>query len=258
MTEPGSTAHAIEVEDVTVRYGHILALDHATVRIPTGQVCALVGMNGSGKSTLFKTIVGSVTPTTGSVRLGGRTPAAARRAGSVGYVPQSEDIDWTFPISVRDVVMTGRYGHLGFTRRARRADHDAVDEALARVELTDYADRQIGQLSGGQRKRAFVARGIAQEASILLLDEPFAGVDKRTEGTITALLRELADAGTTILVSTHDLQVLPKLADEAILLMRRVIAQGDPTDVITTDNLVRAFGLDPLDRSDLRAQEEAS
>ncbi len=157
--------------------------------------------------------------------------------------------------------MTGRYGHLGFTRRPKRADHDAVDEALARVELTDYADRQIGQLSGGQRKRAFVARGIAQEASILLLDEPFAGVDKRTEATITALLRELADFGVTILVSTHDLQVLPTLADEAILLMRRVVAQGEPAEVITTDNLVRAFGLDPLDRTVQTPgdrQEEAS
>lgn len=241
--------HAISVEDVTVRYGNILALDHASVHVGAGRISALVGMNGSGKSTLFKTIVGSVTPTTGSVRLAGKTPAAARRAGLVGYVPQSEAIDWTFPISVRDVVMTGRYGRLGPTRRPRRVDHEAVDEALARVELTDHADRQIGQLSGGQRKRAFVARGIAQQASILLLDEPFAGVDKRTEGTITALLRELADAGTTILVSTHDLQVLPELADEAILLMRRVVAQGVPREVITTDNLVRAFGLDPLDRT---------
>src|SRR5690606_32699446 len=130
------------------------------------------------------------------------------------------DIDWSFPLSVREVVMTGRFGRLGFTRRPKKADHAAVDEALARVELTEYADRQIGQLSGGQRKRAFVARGIAQEASILLLDEPFAGVDKRTEATITTLLRELADSGVTILISTHDLAVLPELADEAILLMR--------------------------------------
>ncbi|UOG22782.1 metal ABC transporter ATP-binding protein [Gordonia amicalis] len=249
------TSQAIEVDDVTVRYGRILALDHASVRVPAGRVCALIGMNGSGKSTLFKTIVGSVTPTTGSVTLAGKSPTAARKSGLVGYVPQSEDIDWSFPLSVRDVVMTGRYGHLGFTRRPKRADHDAVDAALARVELTDYADRQIGQLSGGQRKRAFVARGIAQEASILLLDEPFAGVDKRTEATITALLRELADSGVTILVSTHDLQVLPTLADEAILLMRRVVAQGAPEEVITTDNLVRAFGLDPLERD---RQGEAS
>ncbi|MBY4574836.1 ABC transporter [Gordonia paraffinivorans] len=250
-------SHAIEVDDVTVRYGRILALDHATVRVPTGRICALVGMNGSGKSTLFKTIVGTVSPTTGSVSLAGRSPAAARKAGLVGYVPQSEDIDWSFPMSVREVVMTGRYGRLGFTRRPKKADHAAVDEALARVELTEYADRQIGQLSGGQRKRAFVARGIAQEASILLLDEPFAGVDKRTEATITTLLRELADSGVTILISTHDLAVLPELADEAILLMRRVVAQGDPTEVITTENLVRAFGLDPLEASRER-REEAS
>lgn len=165
-------------------------------------------------------------------------------------MPQSEDVDWAFPVTVRDVVMTGRYGHMGFTRHAKKADHDAVDHALERVELTEYADRQIGQLSGGQKKRAFVARGIAQGASILLLDEPFAGVDKRSEATITRLLRELADDGATILVSTHDLHALPDLADEAVLLMRRVLMHGDPDEVLQPDNLALAFGLDVLNRGD--------
>ena len=236
----------IDVHDVTVRYGDVVALDHATLRLRAGTVCGLIGMNGSGKSTLFKTIMGLVEPDSGTVRIAGGAPARARRTGAVSYVPQSEDIDWSFPLSVRDVVMTGRYGRLGFTRRPRRADNAAVDEALARVELTDFQHRQIGQLSGGQRKRAFVARGIAQEASILLLDEPFAGVDKRTEATITRLLRELAAAGDTVLVSTHDLHSLPVLADEAVLLMREVLDHDTPDRIIEPESLVRAFGVDPL------------
>lgn len=226
MTSTG--CDAIVADDVTVRYGDVVALDGASLTLRQGTVCGLVGMNGSGKSTLFKTIMGLVRPDSGTVTVNGRPPRAARRSASIGYVPQSEDIDWQFPVSVEDVVMTGRYGQLGFTRRPRQQDRDAVDDALARVELTDYRHRQIGRLSGGQRKRAFVARGIAQGTSILLLDEPFAGVDKRTEATITAQLRSLAAEGVTVLVSTHDLHALPTLADEAILLMRKVLVHDTP------------------------------
>jgi manganese transport system ATP-binding protein len=201
-------------------------------------------MNGSGKSTLFKVIMGTVRPDAGRVFINGEVPSRARRQGMVAYVPQSEDVDWSFPVSVRDVVMMGRYAHQGFTRRPRRGDIDAVDRALDRVELTAYADRQIGQLSGGQRKRAFIARGLAQGATVLLLDEPFAGVDKRSEATITRLLRELAVQGCTVLVSTHDLNALPALCDEAILLMRKVLVHGDPLEVLRPENLALAFGLD--------------
>ena len=241
---------AISVHDLTVHYGEVRALDRVTLDVQPGRVCALIGMNGSGKSTLFKAIMGLVRPDSGAVRVNGETPATARRSGAVGYVPQSEDVDWTFPLSVRDVVMTGRYGHMGVTRRPRRADRDAVDHALARVDLTEHAARQIGQLSGGQKKRVFVARGIAQGANVLLLDEPFAGVDKRSEATITRLLRDLADDGATILVSTHDLHALPTLADEAILLMRRVLMHGTPAEVLKPEALALAFGLDVLDRGD--------
>lgn len=243
-----SAAFAVSVDDVTVHYGDVLALDHASLSLAPGRVCGLVGMNGSGKSTLFKAVMGMVRPDTGTVLVNGERPAAARRAGVIAYVPQSEDVDWAFPLSVRDVVMMGRYGHLGLTRRPRRADHDAVDEALERVELTEFAGRQIGQLSGGQRKRAFVARGIAQGATILLLDEPFAGVDKRSEATITRLLRRLAADGATVLVSSHDLHALPALCDEAVLLMRRVLMHGRPDEVLRPENLARAFGLDVLGR----------
>ncbi|NDV10797.1 metal ABC transporter ATP-binding protein [Rhodococcus sp. IEGM 248] len=244
-----TTRPAVEVQDVTVHYGDVLALDQVSLALHPGRVCGLVGMNGSGKSTLFKTIMGTVKPDSGTVRINGTAPAAARKTGVLGYVPQSEDVDWTFPLSVRDVVMTGRYGHMGLTRRPGKADREAVDHALERVELTELADRQIGQLSGGQKKRTFVARGIAQGATILLLDEPFAGVDKRSEATITALLRELAAAGAAILVSTHDLHALPTLADEAILLMRTVLMHGDPTVVLQPENLAAAFGLDVMTRT---------
>ncbi|MGO2097180.1 MAG: metal ABC transporter ATP-binding protein [Candidatus Microbacterium stercoravium] len=239
---------AITVEKATVRYGDVLALDDVSLTIEAGRVTGLIGMNGSGKSTLFKTIIGLVKPATGRVRLDGVDPASARRRGLIGYVPQSEDVDWSFRVSVRDVVMMGRYGGQGMLRRARPADKQAVDEALERVELADLADRQIGQLSGGQRKRAFVARGIAQglaeRAGILLLDEPFAGVDKRSEATIVRLLRELAASGSTVLVSTHDLHALPSLADEAVLLLRRVLFQGAVAEALEPANLARAFGLD--------------
>ncbi|MFT3943775.1 MAG: metal ABC transporter ATP-binding protein [Ancrocorticia sp.] len=243
---------AIAVEGVTVRYGDVVALDEASFQLAAGRVCGLIGMNGSGKSTLFKAIMGMIRPESGAVAINGGSPAAARKKGLVGYVPQSEDVDWTFPVSVRDVVMMGRYGHMGLTRRPSAVDCAAVDHALERVELSEFAERQIGQLSGGQKKRAFVARGIAQEADIMLLDEPFAGVDKRTEATITRLLRELASEGRTIFVSTHDLHALPALADEAILLMRRVLFHGLPDDVLTPERLALAFGLDVLNQEVVR------
>ncbi|MFF1252870.1 metal ABC transporter ATP-binding protein [Pseudarthrobacter sp. NPDC058329] len=242
------TTPAILVENVTVHYGEVRALDATTLTLEPARICGLVGMNGSGKSTLFKVIMGMIKPDAGTVRINGQSPARARKQGGIGYVPQSEDVDWQFPLSVQDVVMMGRYGHQGFTRRASKADRAAVDEALDRVELGPYAGRQIGQLSGGQKKRAFVARGIAQGATTMLLDEPFAGVDKRSEATITRLLRELASDGCTILVSTHDLHALPQLCDEAVLLMHKVLMHGPPEVVLQPENLAMAFGLDVLDR----------
>ena len=239
---------ALEVADVTVHYGEVLALDDVSLRVGAGKVCGLIGMNGSGKSTLFRSIMGLVRSDTGQVLIDGKTPDVARRRGVVGYVPQSEEVDWAFPVSVREVVMMGRYGRQGFTRRTRAEDRAAVAEALERVELTGYADRQIGQLSGGQRKRAFVARGLAQQADVLLLDEPFAGVDKRSEATIVRLLKELANDGGTVLVSTHDLQTLPRLANEAILLLRRVLLHAKVDEVLKPEHLARAFGLDVVDR----------
>ncbi|MCY9783695.1 metal ABC transporter ATP-binding protein [Nocardiopsis sp. EMB25] len=236
---------AIEVTGATVRYGDVLALEDVSLTVRPGRVCGLLGTNGSGKSTLFKTILGLVSADRGEIRILGRANAAARKEGLVGYVPQSEQVDWAFPVRVRDVVMMGRYGHMGARRRPRATDRQAVDHALDRVDLTDLADRQIGALSGGQRKRAFVARAIAQGADVLLLDEPFAGVDKRSEGTIVELLGSLRQEGTTLLVSTHDLAQVPELCDEAALLQRRLLAHGAPDDVLRPEVLMEAFGVRP-------------
>ncbi len=240
------TAPALEVDDLVVRYREVVALDGATLTLPRGRVCGLLGVNGSGKSSLFGAVMGTVRPTSGTVRILGGDPARARREGAVAYVPQSEGVDWTFPLRVRDVVMTGRYGRMGPTRRARPADRGAVEEALALVELTALADRQIGRLSGGQRKRAFLARAIAQDAALLLLDEPFAGVDKPSQATITALLRRAAGEGRTVLLSTHDLTGLPTLCDDAVLLHRRVLAAGPVARVLRPEVLALAFGALPL------------
>lgn len=251
-------APAVEVRDLTVTYGETIALQEASLSIERGTVCGLVGMNGSGKSTLIKSIIGMVTPRTGSVRILGRDPLAARKDGAVAYVPQSEDVDWTFPLSVRDVVMMGRFGHQGITRRPRAVDRQRVQEALARVELSDLAHRPIGALSGGQKKRAFVARGLAQGASVLLLDEPFAGVDKKSEATIVSLLRELTAGGATVLVATHDLHALGQLCDEAVLLQRRILLHDTPDVILRPENLALAFGVDPLAGAGRRQLDEAS
>lgn len=237
---------ALRVEHATVRYGDVVALDDASVTLEAGRVCGLVGMNGSGKSSLFRAIMGRVPIGAGRVEILGREPEAARREGLVGYVPQHEDVDRTFPVSVREVVATGRYGRLGPTRRLRDPDRAAVDDALDRVGLADLAARPIGALSGGQRKRAFVARGLAQEARLLLLDEPFAGVDTTSAAVVTRLLRELADDGATVLVATHDLDELPALADEAVLLRGRPLLHDRCDVALRPAHLARAFGLDPL------------
>nr|WP_257617999.1 metal ABC transporter ATP-binding protein [Rothia nasimurium] len=221
------------------------ALNRAALTVESGQICGLVGMNGSGKSTLFKAVMG-VVPARGRVLLAGQSPRAARKQGLVSYVPQKEEIDFSFPVSVYDLVAQGRYGRLGLTRRLGAADRAAVSEALERVGLTDLAHRQIGNLSGGQRKRAFVARGLAQEARLLLLDEPFAGVDKKSEAMLVNLFKELRADGAGILISTHDLANLAELADTAVLLRNRVLLAGEPATVLAPENIVRAFGMNPL------------
>ncbi|MBB1491286.1 manganese/iron ABC transporter ATP-binding protein [Paracoccus sp. MC1862] len=233
----------IVARDVTVTYrnGHT-ALRHASFEIPQGTVTALVGVNGAGKSTLFKAIMGFVPVASGEIRLLGLTVREALRRNLVAYVPQAEEVDWTFPVLVEDVVMMGRYGHMGFLRRPSAKDRAAVDEALARVGMADLRHRQIGELSGGQRKRVFLARALAQDGRVILLDEPFTGVDVGTEDRIIQLLGELRDEGRVMLVSTHNLGSVPEFCDRVVLVKGTVLAHGPTETTFTRENLERAFG----------------
>jgi manganese/iron transport system ATP-binding protein len=229
--------------DVSVRYRNgTTALTDASFAIPRGTIAALVGVNGAGKSTLFKAIMGFVPVAKGEMSLLGRSVKDALKAGLVAYVPQAEEVDWSFPVLVQDVVMMGRYGHMGLLRRPRAADHAAVLQALERVGMQDFRQRQIGELSGGQRKRVFLARALAQNGQVILLDEPFTGVDVQTEEAIVTLLRALRAEGRVMLVSTHNLGSVPEFCDQVILVKGTVLAYGPTEKIFTQDNLQAAFG----------------
>lgn len=233
----------ITANDVTVTYrnGHT-ALRNASFEIPTGTITALVGVNGAGKSTLFKAIMGFVPAVKGEITVLGMPVKDALRQNVVAYVPQSEEVDWSFPVLVEDVVMMGRYGHMGFLRRPKQMDHEAVTSALERVDMIDFRHRQIGELSGGQRKRVFLARALAQEGKVILLDEPFTGVDVQTEDAIIALLRAMRDEGRVMLVSTHNLGSVPEFCDRTVLVKETVLAYGPTETTFTHNNLELAFG----------------
>lgn len=233
----------LRVNNITVTYrnGHT-ALRDTSFEIPRGTITALVGINGSGKSTLFKAIMGFVPLAHGSVSILGQSKELALKKNLVAYVPQSEEVDWNFPVLVKDVVMMGRYGHMNWLRIAGRHDHELVEQALDRVSMTKYSERQIGELSGGQKKRVFLARALAQEGQIILLDEPFTGVDVTTEEQIISLLRSLRDEGRVMLVSTHNLGSVPEFCDRAVLINGTVLASGRTEQVFTQANLENTFG----------------
>jgi manganese/iron transport system ATP-binding protein len=233
----------IDVRDLTVIYrnGHT-AIEDASFELGLGSICALVGINGSGKSTLFKAIMGFLPLARGEISLLGRSVKQALAENLIAYVPQSEEVDWAFPVLVEDVVMMGRYGHMGFLRIPKAADRAAVDQALERVGMQDYRERQIGELSGGQRKRVFLARALAQDGQVILLDEPVTGVDVKTEEQIVALLRELRDEGRVMLVSTHNLGSVTEFCDRTILVKSTVLAYGPTETTFTRANLEHAFG----------------
>lgn len=237
------TAAGIVAEDVTVTYRNgLTALSHASFSVPKGTITALVGVNGSGKSTLFKAIMGFVPVAAGRVTILGLSVREALKRNLVAYVPQAEEVDWSFPVLVEDVVMMGRYGHMNWLRIPTRHDRDMVDMALERVGMSAFRKRQIGELSGGQRKRVFLARALAQEGQVILLDEPFTGVDVTTEEQIVALLRKLRDEGRVMLVSTHNLGSVPDFCDRTVFLKGTVIASGPTQETFTEANLERAFG----------------
>lgn len=232
----------IDIENVTVAYHGKVALHSASLQLQPGTICGLVGMNGAGKSTLFKAIMGFVKPNTGRVLINGLPIRKVQKSNLVAYVPQSEEVDWNFPVNVYDVVMMGRYGYMNLLRIPRSTDRQAVRESLERVEMWHMRDRQIGELSGGQKKRTFFARALAQQGTVLLLDEPFAGVDIKTEKMMINLLMELRQTGHTILVSTHDLASITTFCDQVVLINRSILAYGNTSEVFTEENLSRTFG----------------
>lgn len=238
-----SSCPSLEVADLTVTYAGEPVLEGLTLELPAASLCALVGRNGAGKSTLFRAVMGFLSPARGSVRIAGLPVPLAQRRQLVAYVPQSEQVDWQFPLRVQDVVLMGRYGHMNLLRLASGADRQAVEEALERLDLLPLADRQIGALSGGQRKRAFLARALAQGARLLLLDEPFTGVDLASEQLILDTLTDLRSGGASALIATHDLEVIPRFCDRVALLQRRLLASGPTEEVFTRANLLRTFGL---------------
>lgn len=232
---------AIDINNVSVSYGDKVALKEASIQIPYHTFTGVIGMNGAGKSTLFKVIMGLVTPSSGSVTVCGDPTKVAQKHGHVAYVPQAELVDWDFPISVYEVVMMGRIGLQNFLRSPRPEDHEQVVTALEQVMMLDFKDRQIGELSGGQKKRVFVARALAQGADILLLDEPFAGLDATSEKSLIRLLISLKEKGKTVILATHDLMSLPDTCDHVALIKYTVVAHGPTKEVFNEELVSKTF-----------------
>ncbi len=238
---PGELALWIEGLTFTYPGASQPALESVSLRVQPGEKLALVGPNGAGKSTLIKLVAGLERPPQGAIRVYGHPAGACHH--HIGYVPQRGDVDWRFPVTVRQVVMMGRYTHLGWLRWPRRVDHQAVEAALSTMDLEELADRQIGELSGGQQQRVMLARTLAQEADLLLLDEPLNNLDVPTQEMIFHTLEELARQDRTVIVTTHDLGILPIHFNRAVFLDRRVVADGPVGEVLTAATLARAYGV---------------
>jgi manganese/zinc/iron transport system ATP- binding protein len=240
MTEKDLTKTPIAVEDLTVAYRDEPVLWDVDLTVPEGTLMAIVGPNGAGKSTLIKTMLGLIASSAGRVLIYGKPYPQQRH--KVAYVPQRGSVDWDFPTNALDVVMMGRYGHLGWIKRPSANDRALAMEALGKVGMEDFAGRQISQLSGGQQQRVFLARALVQNAQIYLMDEPFQGVDATTEKAIINVLRELKSVGRTVVVVHHDLETVPEYFDHVLLLNVRAIASGAVSEVFTPENLRLAYG----------------
>jgi manganese/iron transport system ATP-binding protein/manganese/zinc/iron transport system ATP- binding protein len=238
-TEQTKSEIAIKVEDLTVSYGPVPALLDISVEIPAGELIGVIGPNGSGKSTLIKSMMGFVKPDVGEVFLFGKEVSHTK--GLVAYVPQRGSVDWDFPITVREVAAMGRYGHRRWWQDLKRSDYAAADHALEQVRMSDYSKRQIGQLSGGQQQRVFMARALAQDADVLLLDEPFAGVDAATERAILDVLQATKAKGKTVVVVHHDLATAAEYFDQLILLKQRLFGFGPPKVVLNPELLCDVY-----------------
>ncbi len=241
-TKTGSPREAVvlETHDLTVAYDRKPVLYGIDVAITSGQLVGIMGPNGAGKSTLIKAIMGLLKPASGWIRIFGEPHTTQRKR--LSYVPQRREVDWDFPVTVMDVVLMGRYGHLGLFRRPGRRDREIAMKALEKVQMIPYAGRQISNLSGGQQQRVFLARALAQEADLYLMDEPFVGVDAATESTIIGLLHDLKQEGKTILVVHHDLPTARRYFDTLLLLNMRLIAFGPVSEVFRESYLQRAYG----------------
>ena len=231
--------YIIKVEDMTVAYSTKPVLWDIDLEIPKAVLMAIVGPNGAGKSTLIKAMLDLIKPVSGSVSFNGESYKAHRK--HIGYVPQSESVDWDFPANVLDVVLMGRYGELGWFKRPSKNDKLLAMEALEKVAMKDFANRQISQLSGGQQQRIFLARALVQDADIYFMDEPFKGVDAKTEGAIVELLKELKDRGKTLVVVHHDLQTVEEYFDWVVLLNRQIIEVGPVDRVFTDENINKTY-----------------
>ncbi len=230
---------AIQVDNLTVSYGPVPALLDISLSIPAGQLVGVIGPNGSGKSTLIKAILGFVKPDVGTVQLFGEDVSRAK--GRVAYVPQRGSVDWDFPVTVREVALMGRYGNKRWWQDMSRNDYALADRALEQVRMSEFSKRQIGQLSGGQQQRVFMARALAQDADILLLDEPFAGVDAATERSILDVLTRARQSGKTMVVVHHDLETAAEYFDALILLKQRLYAYGTPEQVLNAELLSEVY-----------------
>lgn len=250
MTPYHSTT-PIVVKGLSVSYDKKRVLTNIFLEIPKGTICGVVGPNGAGKSTLFKSILGLIDNNTGSIKVHGQEIADVR--SRIAYVPQKDDVDWTFPATVYDIVMMGRYPHKKIFQSLNKNDRSIVDKAMSDLAITDLKDRQIGALSGGQQQRVFIARALAQEADIFLLDEPFVGVDMMTEEKIITLLKRLREEGKTTLVVHHDLSTVEDYFDQVILINQRLIGYGPTKEIFTQENVSRAYGaqLNILHKSEL-------
>ncbi|HVE15625.1 MAG TPA: metal ABC transporter ATP-binding protein [Chthoniobacterales bacterium] len=232
------SSHLLQIRDLTVSYHRIPAVHHVNLELRCGHCIALLGPNGAGKTSFFKALVGLVKPETGSVSLGGH----GQLHRDIVYLPQRENVDWDFPVTVRGLAQMGRYTRLGWWRRFGAEDHAAVDRALATMELTDLAHRQISALSGGQQQRAFLARALAQEAHVMLLDEPFTGLDRPAQTLLSQAMQRIVSAGNLVIASHHDLKTVPDLFQQVIFLNGELIAFGDTAEIFTEANIERAYG----------------
>jgi manganese/zinc/iron transport system ATP- binding protein len=239
-SEATSTSPALEIHDMTVAYHRKPVLWDIDLAIPEGKLVGIVGPNGAGKTTLIKAVLGLVPLVSGKVEIYGRPYKDQRKI--IGYVPQRESVDWDFPVTVRDVVLMGTYGRLGWFRRPGRADREVAEKCLSQVGMSEFANRQIRQLSGGQQQRVFLARALAQDARLYFMDEPFSGVDAATETAILELLQQLRSARRTVFVVHHDLQTVRSYFDYVILLNMRLVAYGPTETTFTPANLHKTYG----------------